>query len=442
MRFSSFPRLRILFLVLGDMLALFLALYTALFVRFWSVPPAEVSYAHLQSFSPVFAASILIFFIAGLYDLHQLPFRKKVASLILYSEIVAAFFSVLFFYVLPVITPKTVLGLYLVFSFVLVSLFRLYGVSRIQAGERRPAVFIGDKKEGEELCKAVNGNDYYPFVIEKVFDIKSGEERAAFMSCVESKDVPIRIASSESEFSRDISPFLYRGGENREVLDATLCYEEVLGRVPLSSVTYNWFFQEVTLSSKWYLAFKRFMDIVISFPLFLLSLILFPLVYLAVKLDDGNEIFSVQNRIGKRGNKIKLYKIRTMSFTDEGKWLEENRENKVTRVGVFLRKSRIDELPQLWNVLRGDISLIGPRPDIIALGERLEKEIPFYELRYAVAPGLSGWAQVRQENQPRTVEDTKLRFAYDLYYVKNQSLLLDLHVALKTIKTLIMRTGM
>jgi len=122
-------------------------------------------------------------------------------------------------------------------------------------------------------------------------------------------------------------------------------------------------------------------------------------------------------------------------------WLSEN-TLKVTRVGYFLRKSRIDELPQLINVIRGDISLIGPRPDIVGLGERLVNEIPYYMTRYAVLPGLSGWAQIEQRKPPQSLSETELRFSYDLFYVKNRSLLLDIRIALRTIKTLLSRTGM
>lgn len=131
-----------------------------------------------------------------------------------------------------------------------------------------------------------------------------------------------------------------------------------------------------------------------------------------------------------------------MAYSDSGKWVkDQDNPNKVTRIGMILRKSRIDELPQLLSILKGDISLIGPRPDIIDLGEKLNSEIPFYMIRYAIKPGLSGWAQTMQDSPPQTLEETRMRLQYDLFYIKNRSFILDLIIILRTIRTLISRTG-
>jgi lipopolysaccharide/colanic/teichoic acid biosynthesis glycosyltransferase len=149
------------------------------------------------------------------------------------------------------------------------------------------------------------------------------------------------------------------------------------------------------------------------------------------------------DRIGKLGKLIKMRKYRTMSRSDSGVWLkDDNNTNKVTSIGYYLRKSRIDELPQLTAILKGDVSLIGPRPDMIEFYNRLVKEIPYYSIRYSVAPGMSGWAQVMQDKPPQSVEETVTRLQYDLYYIKNRSFLLDIIIGLKTIRTLLSRSGM
>ena len=129
---------------------------------------------------------------------------------------------------------------------------------------------------------------------------------------------------------------------------------------------------------------------------------------------------------------------------NNGVWIHEDKdkyENKITRVGAFLRKTRIDELPQLWLVIKGDVSLIGPRPDMTGFEPRLAAEIDFYAVRYTVPPGLSGWAQVTQTIVPQSVEETRERFAYDMYYIKHRSILLDLSIALKTVRILLSRVG-
>jgi lipopolysaccharide/colanic/teichoic acid biosynthesis glycosyltransferase len=185
------------------------------------------------------------------------------------------------------------------------------------------------------------------------------------------------------------------------------------------------------------------MDIVIAFAAGVASLIFYPFVILAIKIEDGKEIFSVQERIGKNNKPIKLLKFRTMTFAnDGGKWGNDN-HNQITRVGRFLRNSRIDELPQLWNVLWGDISLVGPRPEFADAVGKYEKEIPYYSVRHLVKPGLSGWAQIYGEHAHHEADfsKTKNKLSYDLYYIKNRSLMLDLKIALKTIKALLSRSG-
>jgi lipopolysaccharide/colanic/teichoic acid biosynthesis glycosyltransferase len=132
-----------------------------------------------------------------------------------------------------------------------------------------------------------------------------------------------------------------------------------------------------------------------------------------------------------------------MLFSDDGKWLKEtNNPNKVTRVGYWLRKTRIDEFPQFLAILQGTLSCVGPRPDILKLGGMLSSSIPYYMMRYSVKPGLSGWAQVNQELPPQSIEENIIRLQYDLYYVKNRSLLLDLIILVRTFKVFILRRGM
>ena len=223
-------------------------------------------------------------------------------------------------------------------------------------------------------------------------------------------------------------------------------YESLYGKVSLQFVKYSWFLENVR--SKPHLLYdtlKRIMDICISFVLGIFSLIVYPFVYIALKIEDGKELFSVQERIGKNNKLIKMLKFRTMTFAnDGGKWQTEGKQNKVTRVGAFLRKTRIDELPQVSNVLKGDISLIGPRPEFIDAVNKYSQQIPFYNVRHLIKPGLSGWAQIYQEDHPHHgigMELTREKLSYDLYYVKNRSIILDLVIGLKTIKTLLLNKG-
>jgi lipopolysaccharide/colanic/teichoic acid biosynthesis glycosyltransferase len=187
--------------------------------------------------------------------------------------------------------------------------------------------------------------------------------------------------------------------------------------------------------------FKRLIDIVLASVGAVLSLPFYPFAALLIKLEDGGPVFIKQTRIGRGDSPIVIWKFRTMHGSDEGEWLNKTGDKRVTKVGKFLRKSRIDELPQLWNVLGGSLSLVGPRPELPRLVSLYETEIPYYRLRHLVVPGLSGWAQIHHESPPHSLAETREKLTYDLYYIKHRSLFLDVAIVLQTIRTLLSRTG-
>jgi exopolysaccharide biosynthesis polyprenyl glycosylphosphotransferase len=161
-----------------------------------------------------------------------------------------------------------------------------------------------------------------------------------------------------------------------------------------------------------------------------------------IKLDSEGSILFTQTRTGQYGESFTIYKFRSMKIDAEAngaKWAEKN-DPRITKVGNFIRKTRIDEIPQLWNVLIGDMSFIGPRPERPEFDGQLEKKIPYYRLRYLVKPGLTGWAQVNY-NYAASIEDTKEKIMYDLYYIKNYSFLLDMRIILRTIRIVLFQKG-
>jgi lipopolysaccharide/colanic/teichoic acid biosynthesis glycosyltransferase len=216
-------------------------------------------------------------------------------------------------------------------------------------------------------------------------------------------------------------------------------YEEVFERVPLEFVNEQWFLEHVsTHPQPLYAWAKRLMDVVIALPLALISLIVYPVIWLLIRLEDGGPLFFNETRIGQGGSEIKLFKFRSMSCEPE---LEARQ---ITRVGHFLRKTRLDELPQLWSVVRGDQSLIGPRPERPDYVKMYREEVPYYDIRHLTPPGLSGWAQMYQKMHPHfrpSADATREKLSYDLYYLKHRSLWLDIKIALKTIKTVLSHQG-
>jgi lipopolysaccharide/colanic/teichoic acid biosynthesis glycosyltransferase len=201
--------------------------------------------------------------------------------------------------------------------------------------------------------------------------------------------------------------------------------------------------------------FRRFIDITLGLLILPFFILIIPFVYIAMLYEIGFknykklEIFSVQDRLGLLGKMVKIYKFRTMTSTDIGGIVPdgENKNshskygNTVTKLGEFLRKTRIDELPQCLNFLKGDISLIGPRSSILGVHNDMMKHIRNFDLRLMMPQGLTGWAQVHMSLPPRTYEEHEERLAYELYYIRHRSVFLDIVIILKTIKTLISRTG-
>lgn len=220
-------------------------------------------------------------------------------------------------------------------------------------------------------------------------------------------------------------------------------YEDIFDRIPLSLVKYNWFLENISVSANAINdTLKRIMDVLISVIVGILSLVVYPFVIIAIKLEDGGPIFFIQDRIGQNNKVVKTIKFRSMPVHNESDGIAKN--PLPTKVGAFLRKSRIDELPQIWSVVRGDLSLIGPRAEIPELVKLYEKEIPYYNIRHLIKPGLSGWAQLYHKDPPKFnagVDKTKVKLSYDLYYLKNRSFMLDVKIALKTLKTILSRSG-
>ncbi|OIQ49154.1 UDP-N-acetylgalactosamine-undecaprenyl-phosphate N-acetylgalactosaminephosphotransferase [Pseudodesulfovibrio hydrargyri] len=229
-----------------------------------------------------------------------------------------------------------------------------------------------------------------------------------------------------------------------EVLDAPEFYERVNGKLMLENITPSWF-----IFSKGFKImglrrfFKRIGDIVLSLIGIILVSPLLPLVALAIKLDSPGPVLFKQIRVGKADENFVIYKFRSMRQDAEKEsgavWAVQG-DNRITKLGAFLRKSRIDELPQLFNVLIGDMSLVGPRPERPEFVKDLKKVIPYYSERHFVKPGITGWAQVRYP-YGASVEDAIEKLRYDLYYIKNYSLFLDLRIMIDTISVMARKMG-
>ena len=362
------------------------------------------------------------------------------------TQLVNSALAVVFFYFIPLfgITPKTILFIYLFVSFVIILAWRMYGYFLIGRGHLDNAILIGSGEEMKELLEEVNNNPIYNLKFVSSVDLNRADEKGFWdeiVSRIYSENVSIIAIDLANENVEPVLPHLYNLIFSKiSFIDMHKIYEDIFDRVPISLLKYNWFLENISTQPRGaYDTLKRIMDITISLPLILVSLIFYPIVWLAIKLDDGGPLLISQERVGKRGRIIHLSKFRSMERNNVDLGSATHTENKVTRVGKILRDTRIDELPQLWSVLKGDLSLIGPRPELPAGVAHYTEEIPYYNVRHLIKPGLSGWAQIYQEEHPHHSLDsleTANKLSYDLYYIKNRSFLLDIKIALRTLKTL------
>jgi exopolysaccharide biosynthesis polyprenyl glycosylphosphotransferase len=434
---------------LGDVIILILSLWVTLTVRYKELPTAELWQSHLAPFSVIFALSIVVFYIAGLYtQRHTVIVKNMLPGVIIKSQIGNAFLAVLLFYFVPAftVTPKINLIVYLLIATCALIIWRLSVFPLMRLRKRQRALVIGTGPEFESLVREMNGAPRSSLESAAAIDlgaIQNGNMREALSDKMRENNISYVVLDLSHEKVVPLLPELYKTlFLNVGYIDIHVFYEEIFDRIPLSCMTYGWVLEHISpASTRLYDIAKRTVDIVLSLIVGIVALVLYPFVTVLIKLSDGGPVFITQTRVGKNGKLINILKYRSMKVSDGGKWVTEG-DDRVTAVGRFLRKSRIDELPQAWSVLRGDMSLIGPRPDIQDLGEHLKEQIPYYRTRTIVKPGLSGWAQINQEKPPQSVEETRERLSYDLYYIKNRSVMLDFTIVLRTIKTLLSRVGM
>ncbi|MBX9765232.1 sugar transferase [Patescibacteria group bacterium] len=432
-------------LFLGDILFFSVALYGTLVVRYSDLPNFYYLSIHFVPFALLFLASTLVFFIAGLYEKHTLVMKEGLPMTIFYAQVANIMLAAAFFFLVPFfhIQPKGFLFIYLLLSVGLISFWRMYLFPLLSLRKSESAILFGSGEEAEEIYEEVNGNTRYSVTFTHFHKttLDQGSTPDTLASLISSSGASVVVMPSF--FFKDSGFSAVRAKAMRDgvrFIDQADIYEELFDRVSFASV------DERVLrvsESLLYTALKRIMDIVLS--LFALIL-LFPallVVALILKIGEGKNAFIFQERVGKNNVLIKIIKFRTMLFDDAGD-PEKQKKNRVTTLGAFLRKTQIDEMPQFWNVLMGELSLIGPRPEIPSLVSEYEKQIPYYGARHLLQPGISGWAQIKHASPPKwklDVEATRNKLSYDLYYLKKRSIILDSIVILRTIQILLSRAG-
>lgn len=439
-------------LLVGDLCVLYGALVCTLLIRYGTVSEQTFT-RHVAPFTLLFVLWIMVFFIVGLYDRHVSLVRKSIPMRVFKTQCANILIAALFFFIFDFgIEPKTNLVIYLVISSMSMILWRLFIYPRIITEKSMRVLVIGDSDEAMGIARVFAGSPYFrnmkPFMLSKR-DIPDFEAfRAALLSFVKHDSADMVIADMRDAYASQVVNDLYTlAFENKNIRFYNLptIYEELHHRIPPSLIGEMWLLENVTTHAPHYAydAVKRTMDIIGAVVLLVPSLLMFPFIMLAIYLEDRGTFFYRAERVGKYNQPIYIYKFRTMTGTDNPNDALKS-TLRVTRVGTFLRKTRLDELPQLFNIIKGDISFIGPRPEIPTLVKVYADTIPYYTMRHLITPGLSGWAQIHNFDVPRGGVDiprTIDKLSFDLYYLKHRSLLLDIEIALKTIHTLLIRSG-
>lgn len=378
---------------------------------------------------------------------------------------VAAFFGIIA-YSLVFITrqdtnlPRVGVGAFLISASLLTLLWRMIFI-RIykRTGQLRRIILVGAGKAGQTLAELYQSLGMRSFNVIGYIDDDDAKVGKTFydlpvlgtsrqlLDLIETYRISDLVVAINGEIQGSTFQTILDAQERGvDVTRMPILYEEMTSRVPIHHLESDWIirsFVDGLSVSGFYELFKRIMDILGGLVGMLILTVATPFLALAIYLDSGLPIFYSQPRYGRGRSVFTIYKFRSMRkkagpLPDSKVTVED--DPRVTRVGKFLRKTRLDELPQFWNVLRGDMSLVGPRAEIPKLVDEYQKHIPFYRARLLVKPGLAGWAQINF-GYAATIEETSVKLEYDLYYIKHRTLAMDFQIILRTIGTVLRRTG-
>lgn len=408
------------FFVFMDFSFFFISLIFLLYFRFGSNVLLELKY-HFLPFLFIFPFYLLFLFSFNFYDFYLLNFKELFYKVINFF-IVALIFSSLYFYFGSTffkISPKTNLFIFILF-FIFYLIFSRIIVIKIFKKNLINVYFVGEKNLEEKLKKDLEDNQFFSF--KGIFKTDSFEYLP---------QNSILILDSNYELDRNFFEFLKKYPVT--TFDYISFYERFLGRLPLEALSVTWLIKEVIQpENKIYFYLKRLIDIILGFFTLIIFILLLPFIALLIYINSPGPIFFIQERVGYKGKIFKLIKFRTMKLGKDPKsWAVGKEKERIFFVGKILRATHLDELPQVINILKGDLSFVGPRPEQPEIAENLNKQILFYELRTLIKPGLTGWAQVNYK-YPENIEETKIKLEYDLYYLKNSSIVLDLLILIKT----------
>ncbi|MCR4284233.1 MAG: exopolysaccharide biosynthesis polyprenyl glycosylphosphotransferase [Parcubacteria group bacterium] len=429
----------------GDLILLFFSFFLTFFLRSLEFPSSTVISTNAMPMIMLYIIWIIIFFIAGLYEIEKFISFNDLRNRFLKTMLAVGIISVLVFYTVPIwgITPKTILLINLLIVTGLMWLWRKFFFNNVVKSSKINVIFFGSSKEIEDFAGFINDRPQLAYQVLDIFDEDKSKEIDIERYVKEHNVEVIAVSDDMRQDDSLISVFYNIIPLGVAIVDFSNFYESVTGKVPVSVIGKAWFLENlVEINKREYENIKRVIDLALSVFVGIVFLFFLPFAAFFIKITSRGDVFYKQNRIGKNGKIFHIIKFRSMVSGAEkngAEWSKKN-DDRITYFGRILRGSRIDELPQVWNVIRGDISFFGPRPERPEFVKELSLKLPHYKMRHLVKPGLTGWAQI---NFPygSSIEDALEKLQYDLFYIKNRSLALDVSIALKTLKTIISNEG-
>ena len=413
-------------LLIGDIAAYLGALFVMLLLDVKTAPTHEMFFAYFHALTIPLLITLLVFYVVDLYEQRRnIPTPRSIGRFIL-AIAISGIATALFFYSFPGygIAPKSNLAIFAAAFFFLVLLMRRIFFMLFSKTLARRIVFIGETAEVARLKSELLLHTHLGITVGTF---------GTFAEYLAAKPAADLLILGRDEAVREL-----KDASKLDVPIETIqsAYEEMFGRTPLSLLSNEEVFGILERRTHAGVAFLyRVVEVIIAT---LTLIVLSPFLLLAavcIFLEDGAPVFYKQLRVGLRGREFFIYKLRTMTKraeTDGAKWADK-KDPRITRVGLVLRKTHLDEVPQMWNIICGDIALVGPRPERPEFVKELEGSIPFYFVRHSIKPGFTGWAQVKYR-YARTLEDSKEKFEYDVYYLRERSVFLDIGIVAKTIQ--------
>ena len=458
----------------GDLAFLYISLYLTLIVRYAKMPGSSTWQDHLMPFSIIFIFWLIIFYISNLYNLRYAVTNNTFFQLATRAFILSGLLSFTFFYLNPQvnIAPKRNLIIFiLIYALIFLVWRQIINWFLKSSLPKNKIAIVGYNKLALEIAEELNQKPQLGYIVSfiAIDDSANKNDNLQFsqnqlplevstdennkIKLVEGYDNLIKLIKEEKIQTIILSTDPHQSVELRNLLFKALhlkvsfvslpnFYEDITGRIPLDAINQMWFLENLSEGNKKYFdIFKRVYDIFISMSILITSIPFWIIFASIIKLESKGPVFYLNTRTGRNNKDFKLIKFRTMREENNARNMTLENDPRITKFGSLMRKTRIDEIPQVINILKGEMSFVGPRPERPTLIKKLELKVPFYNERMLVKPGATGWDQISGEYHSPSYEDTMKKLQYDLYYIKNRSIYLDLSIILKTIATILSQGG-